>query len=128
MAGVDVVVLGSGLNALGVLRSLGGRGLKLVLVSRNAAVLPAYSRFVHKHVIAGDAIHDPEAILALSGAARGEAALLLTEELDTAACLADVAAWRERFRTCFYTPEVAAKLLKRLVLMRCRDRTAPRCR
>jgi D-aspartate ligase len=111
VAPIDAVVLGSGLNALGILRSLGGRGVNIALVSRSASVIPGYSRFARRHLVLDDGDYEPAAVLAGTGLARGQAALFITDELDTAACLSNVAAWNEAFRTYFYTPGVAAALL-----------------
>ena len=110
---VDVVVLGSGLNALGVVRSLGKAGLRIALVSQGEAGIAARSRFVSivKNL--------PSARWTASGIAGSlqlgdhRPVLLLTEELDVQYCVSDTVPWQERFQTYFHTPDVAKALLSK---------------
>ena len=107
----DAVVLGDGLNALGVLRSLGKRGLRLALVSRSATGIARYSRFTEKHVVLPDYKYDAGEVAVRLGAQSTKPVLFLTEELDVVDCLVDPASWQESFTTHFYTPDVASALI-----------------
>jgi D-aspartate ligase len=113
MPEIDVVVLGDGLNALGVVRSLGKHGLGVALVSRSAAAIPAYSRFVKRNVVLDSDDCHPRSILEKVDLSPQEAMLFLTEELDVAACLQGVDAWRDNFRTYFHTPEIALAIMRK---------------
>jgi D-aspartate ligase len=107
---IDAVVIGDGLNALGVLRSLGGRGLRLALVSRSGQGIANRSRFAHARLVLSDPTYDPAAIRGKLNLPVGGATLFLTEELDVRDCLKERENWQRQFRTYFYTPEVASVL------------------
>jgi D-aspartate ligase len=110
---VDAVVLGSGLNALGALRSLGGYGLRLALVSDQARGVAQFSRFATRRVRISDAEWQPTSIAERLELGQQRPMLFLTEEHQVITCLADVAAWQAVFHTYFFTPSVAGQMLSK---------------
>ena len=110
---LDVVVIGSGANALGALRSLGSAGLRTALVSSKPGDPAARSRYARQKVISS--LQDLAAArLSLALQLDGHRPmLLLTGELEVAACLSSLEEWQEYFLTYFFTPGIARTLLSK---------------
>lgn len=112
MARIDAVVLGNGLNALGVVRALGAHGVRCAIVSHDSSGVAAYSRHVSQHlVIPGD--FDPVSIVASLGLLPRQATLFLTEEFDVMRIAAEPRAWQQQFLTYFHDPALAEQLLSK---------------
>jgi D-aspartate ligase len=112
MARIDSVVLGSGLNALGVVRALGAHGLRSAIVSHETSGVAVYSRHVSRHlVVPGD--FEPAAIAASLGLQPRQATLFLTEEFDVMRIAAAPGPWQAQFHTYFYDPGLAEQLLSK---------------
>ena len=110
---LDVVVIGSGANALGALRSLGGAGLRTALVSPRPGDPAAWSSYARQKVVSS--IKDlTAASLSLALQLDGHRPmLLLTGEFEVAACLSALEEWQKYFATYFFTPEIAGTLLSK---------------
>lgn len=74
------VVVGGGLNALGVVRSLGRQGVRVSVLAKNAGGQAMQSRFALKSIVGGDYAQLPEQLLALAKVLGGKPVLFLTEE------------------------------------------------
>lgn len=112
MARIDAVVLGNGLNALGVVRALGAHRVRCAVVSHESSGVAAYSRHVGRHlVVPGD--FDPASIVASLGLKPRQATLFLTEEFDVMRIAAAPTAWQEQFLTYFHVPALAEQLLSK---------------
>jgi D-aspartate ligase len=109
----DAVVIGSGANALGVLRALAQSGLSAVLVSAKAGETATRSRYARPCIVVEPDRLTPEHLSRVLRLSNYQPMLFLTEELDVVRCLDDVDAWRRVFRTCMFTPEIARKLMSK---------------
>lgn len=112
MAQIDAVVLGNGLNALGVVRALGRQGLRCAVVSHSTQGVAARSRYVARHLVMPNGF-DPQTILDALGIEAKSAALFLTEEADVLEATTRPDAWRERFLNYLYEPALAHRLLSK---------------
>ncbi len=112
VAKLDAVVLGSGTNALGVVRALSTHGVRCAVVSHDAQGPAKYSRHTARHLTITEPF-DPAAITRALGLQPRQAALFLTEEFDVFDTAAQPAAWQAQFRTYFYRPDLALKLLSK---------------
>ncbi|MGE0099197.1 MAG: hypothetical protein AB7S86_12700 [Hydrogenophaga sp.] len=112
MARIDAVVLGNGLNALGVVRALGAHGLRCAIVSHASSGVAAYSRHVSRHLVVPEN-SDPASIAASLGLPARQATLFLTEEFDVMRIAADPAPWQAQFLTYFHDPALAEQLLSK---------------
>lgn len=74
------VVVGGGLNALGVVRSLGGAGIPVAVISKPAEAEATRSRYARRNVAVQDYTRLPDELLALAARLGGRPVLLLTEE------------------------------------------------
>jgi predicted ATP-grasp superfamily ATP-dependent carboligase len=74
------IVVGGGLNALGVVRSLGAARIPVAVVSRGSQSIPARSRHATRSVGGVDHAGLPERLLTLSRELGGRPVLFLTEE------------------------------------------------
>ncbi len=68
---IDAVVLGSGLNSLGIVRSIGASGQRVALVSHGSAGIAAASRYVSVSIVLTDSDFDPKLIAEQPGNLRG---------------------------------------------------------
>jgi predicted ATP-grasp superfamily ATP-dependent carboligase len=112
MARIDAVVLGNGLNALGVVRALGRHGLRSAIVSHSHQGVAARSRFVSRHLVTPGTF-EPQAIIKALGIRPKSAALFLTEEADVLDATTRPDAWREQFLNYLYEPALANRLLSK---------------
>lgn len=114
MACVEAVVLGGGLNALGVIRSLARHGIRCAVVSHERRVPAGLSRFARPH-LTWPGRFEPQALARALGLQPLQSALFLTEELDVQNVLSEAAAWNAWFRTYLHTPDVGVALLDKSV-------------
>ncbi|MFL9923602.1 carboxylate--amine ligase [Herbaspirillum lusitanum] len=94
----QAIVVGGGLNALGIVRSLGSVGVPLIVVDSNPASPAMRSRYGRKHLVAsleGDSL--VESLLALTRELSTPPVLFLTEEKS----VNTVSAQRERIMPAF---------------------------
>jgi predicted ATP-grasp superfamily ATP-dependent carboligase len=112
MTRIDAVVLGNGLNALGVVRALGRHGVRCAVVSHGAQGVAARSRFVARHLVVPGPF-EPQAILEALGIKARSAALFLTEEADVLDATTRPDVWRECFLNYLYEPGLAHRLLSK---------------
>ena len=110
---LDAVVIGSGANALGVLRALGKAGLHTAMVCTRRGDPAAWSRFVRKLVVASREGLAASWVSDALGCEGHRPMLFLTGELDVGMCLREPAEWQRYFTTYFFTPEVAARMLSK---------------
>ena len=97
---VDAIVAGSGLNALGVVRSLGRAGLTVGCIAASPDSPPMRSRFArHRRVAPAEGPALLDAIAALAGPGPDRVPLFLTEE-DTVQYLATRQSDIPPFATC----------------------------
>lgn len=111
--GVEAVVVGGGLNALGVVRSLGQAGVAVRLVVGSAHLPAARSRYVRCYVYDdSDAANVVDALVALAASCRGpRRPLILTEEEKLAA----VSAQRDRLEADYALALPPADTVTRLL-------------
>ena len=74
------VVVGAGLNALGVVRSLGRSGVRVAVLAKHASSPAMHSRYAVRRIIATDYADLPERLLAMADELGGRPVLFLTEE------------------------------------------------
>lgn len=74
------VVVGGGLNALGVVRSLGRSGVRVAVLAKHAGGAAMRSRYAVRRIIATDYVSLPERLLAVAEELGGRPVLFLTEE------------------------------------------------
>lgn len=74
------IVVGGGLNALGVVRSLAGAGVPVAVIANPAEEVATRSHFALRRVVVPDYTRLPEHLLELASGLGGRPMLLLTEE------------------------------------------------
>jgi predicted ATP-grasp superfamily ATP-dependent carboligase len=74
------VVVGAGLNALGIVRSLGRQGVRVAVLARNLGAQAMRSRYAVKRSTVDVYANLPERLLALADEIGGKPVLFLTEE------------------------------------------------
>ncbi|MDO8450878.1 MAG: carboxylate--amine ligase [Rhodoferax sp.] len=74
------VVVGAGLNALGVVRSLGRSGVRVAVLAKHAGAPAMRSRYAVRRLLAADYAGLPERLLAAADELGGRPVLFLTEE------------------------------------------------
>lgn len=74
------VVVGGGTNALGVVRSLGRRGVRVAVLSKHAGALAMRSRYATRCILATDYANLPQQLLEVAQVLQGRPVLFLTEE------------------------------------------------
>lgn len=109
---VDAVILGSGLNALGVVRALATHGVRCAVVSHDGKGPALHSRHVVRTLKSGSP-GDPFQLMTALGLRNGQCALFLTEENDVAAIAAQPDQWNECFRTYLFRADLALRLLSK---------------
>ena len=110
---LDALVLGAGLNALGVVRTLGQAGLRIAVAALDQSGPAFDSRFTSKCIRLTKSDTPPEALARLTGADADRPVLYLTQEIDVENCLTNPESWSSYFRTYFYTPGTARSLLSK---------------
>lgn len=112
MAEVNAVILGCGLNALGVLRALAAHRVRCAVVSHGDKGPALYSRHVARQLKSGSSL-DPSHLVSALGLQNRQCALFLTEENDVAAISAQPDQWNTCFRTYLFRPDLALRLLNK---------------
>lgn len=113
MLDVEAVILGSGLNALGVVRSLAVHGVRCAVAAHDGSGPAMYSRHVVRKVVSSSPF-EPSQLVSALGLKSGQCALFLTEEDDVALIAGQPAPWDTCFRTYLYQPDLALQLLSKI--------------
>lgn len=108
---IDAVVLGSGLNALGVVRALARQGVRCAVVAHQHG--PAMdSRYTQRNWITPEAFA-PQTLRQALRLGSAPCALFLTEEFDVMALVHDPKPWQAAFQTYLFCPDLAQQLLSK---------------
>lgn len=110
MADINAVILGDGLNALGVVRALTSHGVRCAVVSHRGNGPALYSRHIRQKIISENLL-EPHEIISRLKVKNKQCTLFLTEESDVTAITAQPDPWNDCFNTYLFRPALAHRLL-----------------
>ncbi|WP_404301668.1 hypothetical protein [Alicycliphilus denitrificans] len=112
MAELNAIILGGGLNALGVVRALAAHGVRCAVVSHEGHGPALHSRHALQTLKSGG-LPEPSHLVSKLGVRNGQCALFLTEENDVSAITVQADRWNTCFRTYLFRPDLAHRLLSK---------------